>query len=251
MKFLGELLGTFVLVFVGCGAVGMSVFYQWFNVFGTMGLIWGLGVSIAIYLTRSYSNAFLNPAVTIGFISLLKLKPREILKAIVAQFIGAAIAAFMLFLFFKENILNWESRYLENTEQSALLSQKTAVMFGEFFNGYSFMEAFFYEFIGTFLLMLIILLATRVRNIPNAIQPLLIGLGLAILITWIAPITQAGFNPARDFGPRIMAYFLGWGNNAVAQNWGVSFLVYIIGPILGAVLASKIWTLRQSKRDVG
>jgi glycerol uptake facilitator-like aquaporin len=65
-----------------------------------------------------------------------------------------------------------------------------------------------------------------------------IGFGLALLIIWIAPYTQAGFNPARDFGPRIIAYIKGWENSSFPQPWYALITVYILAPTLGAGLAA-------------
>ena len=83
--------------------------------------------------------------------------------------------------------------------------------------------------------MLVILLLSKL-NIDRKLTPWLIGATVAILIICIAPFTQAGFNPARDFGPRTMAYLMGW--NPIAYS--NAFWLYTIGPLIGAAGAVLI-----------
>jgi glycerol uptake facilitator-like aquaporin len=65
--------------------------------------------------------------------------------------------------------------------------------------------------------------------------PQLIGLTVGALIAVVAPLTQAGFNPARDFGPRVVAWFAGWKTVAFTGAW-----VYIVAPIFGAILGASV-----------
>jgi glycerol uptake facilitator-like aquaporin len=77
---------------------------------------------------------------------------------------------------------------------------------------------------------------------PRGLAPAFIGLTVAALISVIAPLTQACFNPARDFGPRLFAFLAGWGPIALPGPRGSGFLtVYIIAPILGAILSSGLY----------
>lgn len=72
--------------------------------------------------------------------------------------------------------------------------------------------------------------------------PVFIGLRVSALISVIAPLTQACFNPARDFGPRLFAFLAGWGSVAMPGTRGAGFLtVYIIAPILGAITGSGLY----------
>jgi glycerol uptake facilitator protein len=102
------------------------------------------------------------------------------------------------------------------------------------------------ETLGTLILALAVFALTdpRNRDAPAAkLAPVFIGLTVAILISVIAPLTQACFNPARDFGPRLVAYFAGWGEIALPGPRPTGFFtVYIIAPILGAVLGGALWT---------
>ena len=84
------------------------------------------------------------------------------------------------------------------------------------------------------------------RTIPwlvIAIIAAVIGLGVAAIISVVAPLTQAGLNPARDFGPRLVAYFLGWGEIAIPGPRNGFFTVYIVAPIVGALIGGGIYRL--------
>ncbi len=102
--------------------------------------------------------------------------------------------------------------------------------------------AAFIEGFGTAILVLIIFALTDRRNavIPTRnLTPVLIGFTVAVLISVFAPLTQAGWNPARDFGPRIVAYFAGWGSVAIPGP-SSGFWVYIVGPLIGGPLGAAV-----------
>ena len=230
--FLGELIGTFVLVFIGCGSVGYSLFISPLDLW-QIALIWGVGVTLAIWSALPFSHAHLNPAVSIGFLISRTLKRREFLPYLTGQFAGAMLAAVVLYLIFIGNIEN--------------LDLNSAMMFGEYYpnpgnaslHELSTFSAFSLECLGTFALMFGILKIIKMKfEKAKLIHPLLIGLLLSILIFCIAPYTQAGFNPARDFGPRLISYLAGW-DMAFSYNGLGWFNVYVFGPILGAVMAAS------------
>jgi glycerol uptake facilitator protein len=77
--------------------------------------------------------------------------------------------------------------------------------------------------------------------------PLFIGLTVSIIISIVAPLTQAGLNPARDFGPRLVSYLFGWGDIAIPGPRGGFFTVYILSPVLGAVFGAGVyqWLVRR------
>lgn len=97
------------------------------------------------------------------------------------------------------------------------------------------------EAFGTFLLVMLIFALTEGCNVgrpSDTMAPVFIGLTVTSIICLIAPLTQAGLNPARDFGPRLVAWIMGWGDASFPDNSGGFFWVYIAGPIIGGVLAA-------------
>ena len=106
--------------------------------------------------------------------------------------------------------------------------------------------AFLAELLGTVILAMAVFAVTDERNPgapPAALAAVFIGLTVAVLISVIAPLTQACFNPARDFGPRLFAFLAGWGPIALPGPRGTGFLtVYLIAPIAGAIIGSGLYT---------
>jgi glycerol uptake facilitator protein len=245
-ELIGEFLGTFILVFIGCGSVACSVLIEGFGGLYTVALIFGGGVSLAIYAVGSFSQAHLNPAVSAGFVVNGNLSLKKLGTYSLSQLAGAWLGGCFLYLLF--NGLIEEFELAQGIVRGSEGSYHSAVMFGEFFPnpgfekvlGVSWIKACFMEGLGTFVLMLSILLIISVKAMKK-IAPLLIGLTVTILICFIAPYTQGGFNPARDFGPRMVACFWGWGE-AAFPSFPWSFLtVYILSPVVGACLASVLF----------
>lgn len=250
---MGESLGTFLLVFFGCGAVAVAIFFQAFSSLLEVALIWGLGVAIAIYATRNICPAHLNPAVSLAMCITNKLSWRKLPLYMVSQVFGAALAGLILYLLFDDAIHVYEASngIVRGTDESI----KSAMMFGEYFPNPGFEKymnvsallACFMEGIGTFILVFVILrLAEKPKQINNT-TPIVIGFTVSIIICIVAPFTQAGLNPARDFGPRLVAYFAGWGDAAFPKV-AYSFLtVYILSPLFAGALAAYCQKLLKEK----
>jgi glycerol uptake facilitator protein len=244
-EFIGEALGTFVIVLFGCGSVATSILFDAYHGIIQIALAWGLGVTLAIYLTRHRSCAHLNPAVTISMAVTGRLKSKKVPAYLLAQFSGALIAGLAIYLLFEPSIAAFESKHaiVRGTSESIA----TARMFGEYYNTpgsaavVSMPLAMAGEAFGTFLLLLMIFALTEGCNVgrpDDAIAPVFIGLTVSSIICLIAPLTQAGLNPARDFGPRLIAWATGWRKAAFPDVSGGFFLVYMLAPVLGGVLAS-------------
>lgn len=98
----------------------------------------------------------------------------------------------------------------------------------------------FAEGLGTFLLVLMIFALTEGCNVGgpgDRLAPIFIGLTVTAIICLLAPLSQAGLNPARDLGPRLVAWLAGWGAAAFPDRVGGFFHVYVLAPIVGGVLA--------------
>ena len=136
--------------------------------------------------------------------------------------------------------------------RGAAASVKTATMFGEFYPNptagpaarVSMLSAAGAEALGTFLLVIMIFALTEGCNLgrpEDHLSPLFIGLTVSSIICPIAPLTQAGINPARDLGPRVFAWLAGWGGAAFPDHQGGFLIVYVLAPIFGGVVASLMF----------
>jgi glycerol uptake facilitator protein len=244
-EFKGETLGTFLLVLFGCGSVAVSVLFNAHQGLMQIALAWGIGVTLSIYLTRHLSCAHLNPAVTVAMVISKRMKAKKLPVYITAQFLGAFLAGLAIYILFSPSISAFENAH--SIVRGTAESVQTAKMFGEYYAApgstsvVSLPLAIGAEAFGTFLLVLMIFALTEGCNVgrpSDALAPLFIGLTVSSIICLIAPLTQAGLNPARDFGPRMIAWIFGWKSAAFPDQTGGFFLVYILGPIVGAMLAS-------------
>lgn len=255
MKFFsGELIGTYILVLFGCGAVAGATLFGAFNSLWEVALIWGIGVALGIFASRNLSDAHLNPAVSVAMLLAKKIKPKEFGVYLVGQFVGAFLAGLTLLLIFNSSIEIFEASH--DIVRGETGSHISAVMFGEFYPNPGFADkinisllgALAMEALGTFLLVLMIFFLTEKEEQADNMIPLMIGFTVSLIITLVAPFTQAGLNPARDFGPRMVAWLGGWGEMAFPDTMGGWFWVYMLGPVLGGVLAFLFYRLVSKKR---
>jgi glycerol uptake facilitator protein len=252
--FVGEFLGTFLLVFFGCGSVAAAVLLGAQVGIFQVAIVWGLGIATAICVTASLSGAHLNPAVTCALATCGSFPGRRVAGYVAAQLAGAFVAAAVLHVLFAGPLLAFEAA--NGIVRGATGSEASAMIFGEFFpnpGGKPFTDeirarvspgsAFLVEAIGTAVLMLVIFAVTDERNgsRPRELTPVTIGLTVTLLISLLAPLTQAGFNPARDFGPRAWSSIAGWGRVPFSANgWGW-LTIYIVAPLIGAQAGGLIY----------
>lgn len=256
--FSGELIGTFLLVFFGCGSVATAVALDVPVGLFQVAIVWGLGLSVAIFVSAGASGAHLNPAITLAFAFVRDFPKARILGYFAAQFLGAFAAAAMVYLLFGGAIQRFESQ--NGIERGKPGSEASAMVFGEYYpnpgakpltEGASAVvphwRAIAAEFFGTALLALAIFGFTNRENKsgPAAITALAIGFTLTTLICIFAPLTMAGFNPARDLAPRVFSSLVGWGSLPFTVN-GIGWLtVYVLAPcggaFLGAVIADGVY----------
>lgn len=234
--YVAEFIGTFILVFGGLTSVALAVTVSAFSGLFQVAAIWGISLTIAIYACGSVSGSHLNPAISLAFAFHGDLPKSRLPGYIVAQMLGAFVAAAIVYALFHAHILHYEHTHA--IERGSPGSEATAMIFGEYFpnpEGKALSpthltilqsHAFFAELLGTALLAFAIFTYTHKNNqlapSPALIAPA-IGATLAGLICLFAPLTMAGFNPARDLAPRIFSAIAGWGNwSFEANGWGVA-----------------------------
>jgi len=257
----GEALGTFLLVLFGTGSVACAVLTGALQGLWQVAVVWGFGVTIAIYCSAALSGAHLNPAVSLAF-ALIRPKsfPRaRLLPYCAAQLVGAIVAGLVVLAVFGPFLSRFEAR--EGLTRGAPGSERAAMIFGEYFPNpavfgtgpdaaalISPLGAMGVEALGTAILLLVIFALSDPENAaaPDpTLVPFFVGFTVAVLISLFSPLTQAGWNPARDFGPRIAALVAGYGAIAIPGPHG-GFWVYIVGPLIGGVSGGLVyeWAVR-------
>jgi glycerol uptake facilitator protein len=212
---------------------------------------------LAIYAVGAISGAHLNPAVTITMAVYRGFPWRKVLPYALAQLVGAVIGAAVLHGLFSGLIAHFE--VTKHIVRGAPGSELSGMMYGEYFPNpamigttpeayatVSRLQAFCGEAIGTAFLLFFICAMVDTRNPGRPMGTMsatFIGLTVAVIISIVAPLTQAGLNPARDFGPRLFAYFAGWGHIAIPGARGGFFDVYILAPIVGGLCGAGIYDL--------
>ena len=258
---MGEYFGTFVLVFFGVGSVQAAVATGAQAGLWQVAVVWAVGVSLGIYTAASLSGAHINPAITVMAAVYDKFPLKRVMPYWLAQVAGAATAAIVLYAMFAEAIIEFERA--KGLLRGGPGSELSAMMFGEYFPNPAVFgtaedawrvitpsSAFIAEMIGTAMLAFIVSTVTHERNTarpPSAMGAVIIGVGVAAIISVVAPLTQAALNPARDFGPRLVSYFLGWGEIAIPGPRNGFFTVYILAPICGAVIGGGIYRIIASR----
>ena len=130
-ELIGETLGKFLLVLFGCGSVAVSILFNAYQGIIQIALVWGIGVTLAIYQTRHLSCAHLDPAVTVAMVISKRMSVRKLPVYISAQFLGAFLAGVALYLLFSPSISAFENAH--NIIRGSAESVQTAKMFGEYY----------------------------------------------------------------------------------------------------------------------
>lgn len=225
-KMAAEVIGTFILVFIGCGSViavvagaGHAERPTWGLEVVAVGLAFGIAVVMGAYTFGRISGGHFNPAVTLGVATAGRISWKDAGAYIGAQFVGAIIGAIALFLIALSTGYNsWNDGGLG------------ANSFGDG-AGTGIVGAILVELILTFIFVFVILGVTDVRAGTNAAAaPLAIGLALAAIHFVGIPLTGTSVNPARSFGPALFS-----GTDALAN-----LPIFLIVPALGGALAGLV-----------
>lgn len=226
-KYIAEMIGTFVLVFGGCGSAVLAG-----DKIGFLGvsLAFGLTLLTMAYAIGPISGCHINPAVTVGLLISKKMDSKDAPGYIGAQIIGGILAAALLLIIAKGVAGGYDPT----------LAGFAANGYGDHSPGrYNLMAAFVAEVILTFFLMFTVLGATDIKA-PVGFAGIPIGLVLALIHLVGIPVTNTSVNPARSIGPAV--FVGGW---ALSQLW-----LFIIAPIIGAIIAAVVYRVIGTARPI-
>ena len=242
---MGEIIGTFLMCFFGIGAVATATIAGAHTGPFQVGMVWGITIAIAIYCTRNLSCAHFNPAVTVAMAVTGRLEGKKVLPYLIGQFIGAFIAALLLFIYFHASFADFDAAWATTAGPGTVASiwceqitNNSALQIGV-------LEGSLAEGIGVFCLVFVIFSMTEDANAGkpgDVIFPLFIGLTVTMIICTAGPMTDAGLNPARDILPRVM-WLIGGGDLATSGLADINvWIVYVVAPIVGGILAGLFYT---------
>ncbi|MBP3040086.1 aquaporin family protein [Bacillaceae bacterium Marseille-Q3522] len=227
--FMGEVIGTMILIVFGGGVVaGSNLKKSYANSSGwiVVTVAWGLAVTMGVFAVGSISGAHLNPAVTIALAITGDFAWSLVPEYIFAQMIGAFFGAVLVYL-----------HYLPHWRATEDPGAKLAV----FSTGPAIAHTFsnlLSELLGTFMLVLG-LLFIGANDFTEGLNPIAVGLLIVVIGMSLGGTTGYAINPARDLGPRIAHFLLpiaGKGNS----NWGYAWIP-VVGPVLGGALAAVFY----------
>lgn len=219
-KYLAELLGTFVLVFMGCG----SAIVLGANSPGghlAVALAFGLAIVALAYTIGPITGCHVNPAVSLAMFMRKQLDAKSLVAYVLSQVIGAVAAA---------GLWKWLTVGLGISDQTAALGSNAVASAG------GVLGALVIEVVLTFIFLFAILGATSDRS-NGSVAGLVIGLTLSFVHIVGIPLTGTSVNPARSIGPALFA-----GGSALTDLW-----VFIVGPLVGAVLAVLVYNFLNEK----
>jgi len=249
-----EFLGTFLLILIGDGAVAVAVFTGALDLWGVV-MLWGLGVTFAVYSAGYLSGGHYNPAVTLSLAAFAGFPARRVPAFIASQVAGAFTAAAALYGMWSGF---WEPAATKlGVTIGGPGSQKLMMVFSCFYPNpgiigtredemarVSTATAFGVEVLLTAVLLIVILALGNARN-SNApgsnLTPFFVGLCVTAIVGIGAPLTMVAVNPARDFGPRLFGYLAGFGGIAFPGPRGHEWWLYIVAPITGGLAGSALY----------
>lgn len=215
-----EFIGTFWLVLGGCGSAVLAAAFPHTGIgFAGVALAFGLTVLTMAFAIGHISGAHLNPAVSFGLVVGGRFKAADLPAYVLAQVLGAIVAAGLLYF-----IASGKAGF----ELSGGLASNGYAEHSP--GGYSLGACLATEIVMTFMFLMIILGATDARA-PQGFAPIAIGLGLTLIHLVSIPVTNTSVNPARSTGPALIVG--GW---ALSQLW-----LFWVAPLIGAGLAGIVY----------
>jgi len=242
---MAEFLGAALFIFFGTGCVAALKVAGASLGLWEISIIWGVGVSMAIYLTAGVSGAHLNPAVSIALWLFGDFERRKLPFYILAQVAGTFCGASLVYGLYTNLFFEYEQAH--HMVRGTAASLELAGVFSTYPHpALTDGGAFMVEAVITAILMGVIMALTDDNNgLPRGpLAPLLIGLLIAVIGSAMGPLTGFAMNPARDFGPKLMTFLAGWGEIAFTGGRDLPyFLIPIAAPILGACFGAASYRL--------
>ncbi len=233
--FIAEIIGTAFLLLLGDGVVANVVLK------GTKGensgwivisLGWGMAVFVAVFIVAAYSGAHINPAVTLGLAVAGKFVWAKVPLYLLAQFIGAAIGAFLVWLHYRDHF----AATPDGDAKLAVFCTGPAIR--------NTSSNFISEVIGTFVLVFAVLYIAAPDVGLGALDALPVGLLVLVIGLCLGGTTGYAINPARDLSPRLMHFLLPIPNKR-DSDWGYAWIP-VLGPFVGGALAGGLFLLLAS-----
>ena len=221
-KVSAETLGTFVLVFFGCGSVVFSSNIIGGSDYTAVGLTFGLAVMLMAYAVGRISGGHFNPAVSVGAAIGGRMSWRQVPVYVGSQLVGAIVAALVLFVL---------AQGIDGFDSTGNMGQN---FFGDKSPNsvqFAWWAAFLAELVLTLLFVMVILAVTDARFEHPGLAPLAIGLTLSAIHFVAIPLTGTSVNPARSIGPALFA-----GGDAIIQLW-----LFILAPLIGGALGGLLY----------
>jgi glycerol uptake facilitator protein len=265
-ELLSEFFGTFVLIAFGDGVVAMAVAAlpgsgraatdtTIFAAAGDWLLItwgWAMAVAFGVWVAGGVSGAHINPAVTLAFAVRRKFAWAKVVPYWIAQVVGAFVGAALVYLVYNPAIDAFDIANKTPKSGGALATYSIFATFpAGYFHGGTW-GPLIDQIVGTAFLLIFVVAVIDIRNLApqSNLGPLAIGLAVAAIGMSYGANAGYAINPARDFGPRLLAYFEGWGKTALPGTYhsgGVDFSNYfwipIAGPLIGAVIGIVLYDL--------
>jgi len=238
--FLGEFIGTAILILLGNGVVANVVLSGtkgegsgWIVI--TWG--WGMAVFVAVFTVAAFSGAHINPAVTVALAIVGKFEWASVPMYVIAQFLGAFAGSFLVWVFYYQHFAATENKDLK----LACFCTGPAIR-----NPLSNLIS---EIIGAFLLVFAVLfLAVSIFGL-GALDALPVGLLVLAIGLSLGGTTGYAINPARDLGPRIIHALLPMPGGKRDSDWGYAWIP-VVGPLIGAALAGLVYLALQDPSNI-
>ncbi|KAJ0017262.1 hypothetical protein Pint_10321 [Pistacia integerrima] len=208
-KIIAEILGTYFLIFAGCGAVVVNLGKEKVVTLPGISIVWGLAVMVLVYSVGHISGGHFNPAVTIAFATCKRFPLKQVPAYVAAQVLGSTLAAGTLRLLFNGNQDHFAGTAPTGSE----------------------MQSFVIEFIITFYLMFVISGVATDNRAIGELAGLAVGSTVLLNVMFAGPISGASMNPARSLGPAIVS----------SQYRGL--WIYLTSPILGATAGAWMYNM--------